>query len=82
MQLPVGYRNQITFFTDKTEQDFRNDPYENVFRTVENTRYFDPASMFKKEDPKIVMMDNIHPTPFGHQILAEAIQKEIRDWLP
>ena len=63
-------------------QNFRNDPYDRVFQTIENTRYFDPAAMFNKEDPKIVMMDNIHPTPFGHQLLAQAIQKEIQDWLP
>jgi len=63
-------------------QKLRNDPYVEVFQTVQNTRYFDPTSMFRKEDPKIVMMDNIHPTPFGHQLLAQAIQKEIQDWLP
>jgi phospholipase/lecithinase/hemolysin len=38
--------------------------------------------MFSKEEPKIVMMDNIHPTPFGHQLLAEEIIKQISDWLP
>ena len=61
---------------------FRNDPYANVFPEIPNTRYLDPSSMFSKEEPNIVMMDNIHPTPFGHQILAQRIQKEIRDWLP
>lgn len=63
-------------------QKLRNDPYAKVFQKVPGTRYFDPASMFTKEDPKIVMMDNIHPTPFGHQLLAEKIQEEIQDWLP
>ncbi len=63
-------------------QKNRHDRYGTVFQTVPNTRYFDPTTLFTKEDPKIVMMDNIHPTPFGHQILADAIQKEIQDWLP
>ena len=63
-------------------QKLRRDPYEKVFQGVPDTRFFDPAAMFTKEDPKIVMMDNIHPTPFGHQILAQKIQENITDWLP
>lgn len=58
------------------------DPYRSVFSSIEGARYYDPFSLFSKEDPKIVMMDNIHPTPFGHQILAEQIREQIVDWLP
>ena len=63
-------------------ENLRNDPYVKILQNIPNTRYFDPSSMFSKEEPKIVMMDNIHPTPFGHQLLAQEIQKEIQDWLP
>ena len=58
------------------------DPYKNIFSSIKGARTYDPFSMFSKEEPKIVMMDNIHPTPFGHQLLAEEIIKQMSDWLP
>jgi hypothetical protein len=64
------------------EEKQARDPYEHVFSSVSRSRFFDSSSLFEKEPPKVVMMDNIHPTPFGHQILAEAIKEQILDWLP
>jgi lysophospholipase L1-like esterase len=67
------------------ERRKERDPYAPVFSSVEQdgtVRAFDPAPIFDKEPSKVVMMDNIHPTPFGHQILADAIKEQIADWLP
>lgn len=64
------------------ERKRAKDPYANVFSSVHEARFFDPTPLFEKEPPKVVMMDNIHPTPFGHQILADAIKLQIKDWLP
>ena len=60
----------------------KGSPYLSVFESVTAAKVYDPSALFQGQPQESVMMDKIHPTPYGHTLLADAIINEIKPWLP
>ena len=56
--------------------------YQSVFSSVAGAKSYDPADIFRAQPTDSVMMDTIHPTPYGHTLLEEGIYEQIKEWLP
>ena len=56
--------------------------YRGVFSSISAAKSYDPAEIFRSQPRDSVMMDTIHPTPYGHTLLADGIYEQIKEWLP
>ena len=55
--------------------------YAKMLQTVSGVRFRDPRPLLERQDPSFIMQDDIHLTPPGHEMLADFVYNEIKDWL-
>ena len=68
---------------NKLNVEIENNPYYGIMLRLasdnpESVQLVDTISLLRKYENKIVFYDNMHPTPYGHKLIAESIKDVLR----